>query len=53
VSVTGLPERAAVVELTIYRVKKLDGNTLPRAYKLRAKPAPAGGTLSARPKAQR
>ena len=50
VSVTGLPERAAVVELTIYREKKLDGNTKRRVYKLRARVAPQRGTLSVRPK---
>ena len=53
VSVTGLPERTAVVELTMYRVKKLDGATKRRVYKLRARVAPSGGTLSVRPKAPR
>ncbi len=52
-SVTGLPERTAVVELTLYRVKKLDGATKRRVYKLRARVAPSGGTLSVRPKAPR
>ena len=48
--VSGLPARAAVTELTLYRVKKLDGATKRRVYKLRARVAPAGGTLSVRPK---
>ena len=52
-SVTGLPPRSAVVELTLYRVKKLDGATKRRVYKLRARVAPSGGSLSARPKPQR
>jgi hypothetical protein len=41
-----------VVELTIYRFKKLDGNTGRRVYKLRAKVA-GGAAMSARPKPQR
>jgi hypothetical protein len=53
INVSGLPARAAVVELTLYRVKKLDGATKRRVYKLRARVAPAGGSLSARPKAPR
>jgi hypothetical protein len=53
VSVTGLPARSAVVELTIYRERKLDGDTKRKVYKLRARVAPAGGSLSARPKVQR
>ena len=39
--------------LTLYRVKKLDGNTKRRVYKLRARVAPTGGSLSVRPKAPR
>ena len=53
VSVTGLPARTAVVELTMYRVKKFDGATKRRVFKLRARVAPSGGTLSVRPKAPR
>jgi hypothetical protein len=53
IDVIGLPERAAVTELTLYRVKKLDGNTKRRVYKLRARVAPTGGSLSVRPKAPR
>ena len=51
IDVIGLPERAAVTELTLYRVKKLDGNTKRRVYKMRARVAPTGGSLSVRPKA--
>ena len=36
----------------MYRVKKLDGATKRRVFKLRARVAPTGGTLSVRPKAR-
>ena len=53
IDVIGLPAQSAVAELTLYRVKKLDGNTQRRVFKLRARVAPTGGTLSVRPKAPR
>jgi hypothetical protein len=51
--VSGLPERTAVTELTLYRVEKLDGATKRRVFKLRARVAPTGGSLSVRPPAPR
>jgi hypothetical protein len=54
--VTGLPARAAVAEVTLYRVTKLDRATPQRAYTLRASVARAAGmpeTFSAKPRAQR
>ena len=41
----GLPARAAVAELTMYRLKKLDGAPKRRAFKLQARVAPTGATL--------
>ena len=50
ITVTGLPARAAVAELTMYRLKKLDGAPKRRVFKLRARVAPTGTTLSVRTK---
>jgi hypothetical protein len=53
IDVAGLPAASAVTELTIYRMKQLEGATKRRVYKLRARVAPTGGALSVRPKAPR
>jgi hypothetical protein len=49
--VSGLPAHASIVELTLYRVTKLDRATTKATYTLRAKVSGEGGaaTLSARP----
>jgi hypothetical protein len=55
--VSGLPAGSAVAELTIYRVKKLDGETKRKRFKLKARVTHAGSTgglsLSVRPRAPR
>jgi hypothetical protein len=56
VKVTGLPARAAIVEVTLYRVTRLDHATTKKSYTLRAKVSAEGAgaaTLTARPKAPR
>ena len=55
VQVSGLPAGAAIVEVTLYRVTKVDGATTRAAYTLRAKVTGAGGaaTLTARTRAPR
>jgi hypothetical protein len=56
VKVTGLPARAAIVEVTLYRVTKLDRATTKSSYTLRAKVSAQGAataTLTARPPAPR
>jgi hypothetical protein len=52
VKVTGLPAGAAIVEVTLYRVTKLDRATTKKRYTLRAKVTAEGAaatTLTARP----
>ena len=54
--VTGLPARSAIVEVTVYRVTKLDRATTRKAYTLRAKVSAEGAgvaTLAARVRAPR
>ena len=55
--VRGLPAGSAVAELTIYRVRKLDGATKRKRFKLKARVMRAGSTgglsLSVRPRAPR
>ena len=54
--VTGLPARAAVAEVTLYRVTKLDRATSPRPYTVKAtvtRYAAAAQTLSAQPRPPR
>ena len=46
----GLPARAAVAELTLYRLKKIDGAPKRNAFKLKARVAPTGTTLKVRTK---
>jgi hypothetical protein len=56
VTVTGLPARAAIVEVTLYRISKLDRATTKKSYTLRAKVSAQGAataTLTARPPAPR
>jgi hypothetical protein len=56
VQVTGLPLRAAIVEVTLYRVTNLDRATTKRRYTLRAKVSAEGAavaTLTAKPRAPR
>jgi hypothetical protein len=56
VKVTGLPARAAIVEVTLYRVTKLDRATTKKRYTLRAKVSAEGAaaaTFAARPLAPR
>ena len=53
ITVTGLPARAAVAALTMYRLKKLDGAPKRNAFKLRARVAPTGTTLKVRTKRSR
>jgi hypothetical protein len=56
VKVTGLPARAAIVEVTLYRATKLDRATTKKRYTLRAKVSAEGAaatTLTARPQAPR
>ena len=56
VKVTGLPARAAIVEVTLYRVTRLDRATTKRIYALRARVSAEGAaaaTLTARPPAPR
>jgi hypothetical protein len=56
VKVTGLPARAAIVEVTLYRVTKLDRATTRKRYTLRAKvnaEGAAAATFTARPLAPR
>jgi hypothetical protein len=56
VKVTGLPARAAIVEVTLYRISKLDRATTKKSYTLRAKVSAQGAataTLTARPPAPR
>jgi hypothetical protein len=56
VKVTGLPARAAIVEVTLYRATKLDRATTKKLYTLRAKVSAEGAaatTLTARPQAPR
>jgi hypothetical protein len=50
ITVAGLPERAAVAEVTLYRLKKLDGAPKRRAFKVRARVAPSGASFSVRTK---
>src|SRR3954452_19005629 len=49
-TVAGLPARAAVAELTMYRLKKIDGAPKRNAFKLKARIAPMGPTLKVRTK---
>ena len=55
--VRGLPAGSAVAELTIYRVRKFDGATKRKRFKLNARVMRAGSTgglsLSVRPRAPR
>ena len=55
--VRGLPAGSAVAEITIYRVKTLDGATKRKRFKLKATVTRAGSTgglsLSVRPRAPR
>jgi hypothetical protein len=56
VTVTHLPARAAVAEITLYRVTKLDSTTSPRRYTVKVtvnRDAARAQTLTARPKAPR
>jgi hypothetical protein len=56
VQVSGLPSGAAIVEVTLYRVTKVDGATTKAAYTLQAKASLGGGatpSLTARPIAPR
>jgi hypothetical protein len=56
VKVTGLPARAAIVEVTLYRVTRLDRATTGRSYTLRARVSAEGAAasmLTARPPAPR
>ena len=50
ITVVGLPARAAVAELTMYRLKKIDGAPKRNAFKLKARIAPTGTTLKVRTK---
>ena len=47
ITVVGLPARAAVAELTMFRLKKIDGAPKRNAFKLQA---PMGPTLKVRTK---
>jgi hypothetical protein len=55
--VRGLPAASAIAEITIYRVKKLDGETKRKRFKLKARVMTVGSTgglsLSVRPRAPR
>jgi hypothetical protein len=56
VKVTRVPARAAVAEITLYRITKLDNATRRRVYRLRARVLRAGSPqerFSARPRAPR
>ncbi|MDP9294159.1 MAG: hypothetical protein M3O90_07040, partial [Actinomycetota bacterium] len=56
INVARVPARAAVAEITLYRVTKLDKATRPRVYKLSARVLRAGSPqerFSARPAAPR
>jgi hypothetical protein len=56
VQVSGLPAGAAIVEVTLYRVTKMDGATAGATYTLRARASVEGGAtaaLTARPVAPR
>lgn len=50
ITAVGLPARAAVAELTMCRLKKVDGAPKRNAVKLRARVAPTGTTLKVRTK---
>jgi hypothetical protein len=50
ITVVGLPARAAVAELTMYRLKKIEGAPKRNAFKLKARIAPTGTTLKVRTK---